>query len=985
MSKKLQWEPASSSGYNTVVFHPDGKRFYMCCSQTLEIIEIQKQGEEFKINSHETKHHGIHHIACSSSGEYLVSVGNHEAYLHNLKTKKYNVLLTRYESSIYTADFSFCNQLVATASAEGTIKIQSIANPTDQRCIKAHEGMVKTVAFDPRRKFLASAGVDGLLKIWDYTKDDKLVASLEIVPKSDPSITNQFCRMAWHPHGEFLAVPTSSGVAILSRNSFKTVATLKEIKHEPNIVCWSPNGKFLISAHYNDSLFLWDVTKRESIDRRDNTIPITGLSWNSSNEVCIASAKGDFALWTDVVDKKKLKDRTDTAVAQYEKSRDRVSSLFDDEAQEVDDEEEEAENANEEDIIEEDVEELLDDNSSVQDRLERLRDKKRPKQPSAVDYYTTNTTEEESNVSYARADLAAIAAKHVAIQDEDIAPGYMVQSTLDRAFSHHVSRSQKSFQVNSSPMGQVRRFLVWNEIGHVIAKYDKETNETSIRIEFTDKLIGKGFSVSKPNCEIVHAALSDKALILASRGSDTSDATLFYHQFNEKWESNNDWLLSIEKGELVENVSMGKSFIAVNTSKFLRIFSTSGIERMILCPKGPVVTMTAMDDILCVIYQTCQPFPSSCRFVIYNLACREVVMEDSVALTNSPDTKLVWVGFTDIESLATLDNHGVLRMLLNPEMNFGEMGGQWAPLLSLKQLLPTGEKIWPIRVSLKQEKVIYAPCKGTDDSPSLAPIPTPSIVQIRMPTCTKASNEEKLMRNAIMLQYIVRDLRATKDEIETATDPTLLQYQADQDKQILALLKTCIDSDKLSKALEWASRLHIMKSYKAAISFCGSSPALASKIVELPEYKKMQELTAKIVEAKSGGQSSAKRKIESVDDTESRERPAKKARTISQENSKKNSEPLDLQTEDANMEDSPLKEISENSTPPKKMNPFASISDSPKSKTTPVGNIFDTLQSVPISSAKISPQKTNGSKDKVSKKKEPPKKMRQMKLGVKNV
>jgi len=65
---------------------------------------------------------------------------------------------------------------------DGNIKLVSLHNPEQFRIIRsAHTGAVKTVAFDPAREYLASAGLDGWLKIWKYVADDKLEGSLEIL------------------------------------------------------------------------------------------------------------------------------------------------------------------------------------------------------------------------------------------------------------------------------------------------------------------------------------------------------------------------------------------------------------------------------------------------------------------------------------------------------------------------------------------------------------------------------------------------------------------------------------------------------------------------------------------------------------------------------------------------------------------------------------------------------------------------------------
>lgn len=105
-------------------------------------------------------------------------------------------------------------------------------------------------------------------------------------------------------------------------------------------------------------------------------------------------------------------------------------------------------------------------------------------------------------------------------------------------------------------------------------------------MEFTDKgLFPKDLTYNKP-VEVVFGALSGTALVLASRGSESSEAVAWYHQFSDNWGTNTDWTINTDKGEMIENLALGSDFVAVATNRYLRIFSTAGVERRILCPKG---------------------------------------------------------------------------------------------------------------------------------------------------------------------------------------------------------------------------------------------------------------------------------------------------------------------------------------------------------------------------------------------------------------
>lgn len=53
------------------------------------------------------------------------------------------------------------------------------------RLLRGHTGSVKSLAFDPLREYLASAGSDGSVRIWKYGEKDEQVVSLDLLPPTD--------------------------------------------------------------------------------------------------------------------------------------------------------------------------------------------------------------------------------------------------------------------------------------------------------------------------------------------------------------------------------------------------------------------------------------------------------------------------------------------------------------------------------------------------------------------------------------------------------------------------------------------------------------------------------------------------------------------------------------------------------------------------------------------------------------------------------
>lgn len=158
-------------------------------------------------------------------------------------------------------------------------------------------------------------------------------------------------RLQWHPNGDYLAVPTADGmlpsflaltrlgISIVERpettdSDWEVAFNLSEqgVK-ETTVVRWSVNGKYLVSAHVDGNIYLWDVEGNESLDRRQHTSPATSLSWHpKANDLLIATQEGTFALWSDVVDLSKLQTDGTSEAQKYTKKKSSLNNLFDDEA-----------------------------------------------------------------------------------------------------------------------------------------------------------------------------------------------------------------------------------------------------------------------------------------------------------------------------------------------------------------------------------------------------------------------------------------------------------------------------------------------------------------------------------------------------------------------------------------------------------------------------------------------------------------------------
>ncbi|GAB4174637.1 MAG: PD40 domain-containing protein [Coleofasciculaceae cyanobacterium] len=98
---------------------------------------------------------------------------------------------------------------LAVSSVEGVVVWEMHADPRvgwDGRLLKAHEGMVQALAFQPGTFLLASAADDGCICLWQKAKQ---------VVQTLPGAPDGFSCLAWHPGGHQLAAGGQNGELLI--------------------------------------------------------------------------------------------------------------------------------------------------------------------------------------------------------------------------------------------------------------------------------------------------------------------------------------------------------------------------------------------------------------------------------------------------------------------------------------------------------------------------------------------------------------------------------------------------------------------------------------------------------------------------------------------------------------------------------------------------------------------------------------------------
>ena len=197
-----------------------------------------------------------------------------------------------HSSAVIGLCFSNDSRFMASAGRDKTIKVWEISTGWDMLTLKGHEGAIWDVRFSQDDSKIISAGADSKIKVWDSMTGD----AMSTVSVHSGAVYSLSCS----PDGKTVA-SGSKDATVKLWNLATGKVRLSLLGHEDTVisVCFSPDGKKLASSSKDGTIKIWDLrTGLEIFTLKGHSGAVFDVKFSTDGLYIVSSGKDKtIKLW----------------------------------------------------------------------------------------------------------------------------------------------------------------------------------------------------------------------------------------------------------------------------------------------------------------------------------------------------------------------------------------------------------------------------------------------------------------------------------------------------------------------------------------------------------------------------------------------------------------------------------------------------------------------------------------------------------------